>query len=184
MPGKILQQFKLNGKVITIRYPKPGDAASAMALINETIDENVPMLRITKTKPEEEPLWRDNLIKSQESGMKIHLIIDADGVTVGQVALARQMKPPSRIDHTAEFGATIKKEYRNRGIGTRAAKILFKLAREKWKLKLAVSTFLSVNLAAAGFSKKLGFKIAGRIPKGTKFGGKYCDSIITVKNLT
>jgi RimJ/RimL family protein N-acetyltransferase len=183
VPSKIVKQFEAGGDLITLRYPKMKDVRGAMTFINALLEERARIRMSKKVTLREERKWLKGLTNDIKQGMKISLVIEARGSQVGSVALVRRAKPPSPIDHWAEFGIALAKQFRHRGIAERASRALFRLGKSLWKLKFVRSTYDADNVASATLHRKLGFKIITRIPRGAKYNNKYIDEISLVKDL-
>jgi ribosomal protein S18 acetylase RimI-like enzyme len=80
------------------------------------------------------------------------------------------------MSHVGGFGIAIKQGYRGIGLGTRMMQTLIEESR-KAGLKIVVLEVFDTNEIAKRLYRKMGFKEAGRIPKGVYKNGKYVDSI-------
>jgi RimJ/RimL family protein N-acetyltransferase len=182
-PGKVVEQFEAGDNLITLRFPKMADARSAMANINALIAENARIFLRRKVNLTEERKWLRGVIRDIKQDMKIMFVIDVRGRFIGSTVLVRRLRRPSAFDHIAEFAIGLARRHRQCGIGEHAARTLFNLGKALWRLKLIRSSYAADNTASAALHKKLGFKIAGRIPKGAKYGNRYIDEIVAVKEL-
>ena len=86
--------------------------------------------------------------------------------------------------HIGEFGISIDKEYRNRGIGRLLMENVIKEAKKRiLTLKIVTFTLFASNTIALGMYKSFGFKEYGRLPKGLKRNNKYIDEILMYKQV-
>ena len=85
--------------------------------------------------------------------------------------------------HVGELGILLVKYYRGMGLGKFMMRYMIKEAHQKLKLEIITLKVYSKNKPAIRLYRKLGFKVAGKIPKGIKYYGKYMDDIIMFKHL-
>jgi len=87
-----------------------------------------------------------------------------------------------RSTHVADVGISIRKRYRDEGIGTKLLEILIAEAKKAGH-KVLVLTLFEINKRAHAVYKKLGFKDVGVIPEAYSYKGKYEDEIVMYKKL-
>lgn len=116
-----------------------------------------------KVTRNEETDWLGRLLARMEKGE----VIDC-AAEVG--------KRSRKMSHVGDFGIAIKQGYRSIGIGTRIMQTLIEESK-KAGLRILVLEVFDTNNMAKHLYQKMGFKEAGRIPKGVYRNGKYVDSI-------
>ena len=86
--------------------------------------------------------------------------------------------------HIGTLGITVKKEFRNQGIGKLLMKLILKTAQKELKgMKILELTVFGNNPIARKMYQKFGFKEFGLLPKGLFLRHKYVDHIYMYKNL-
>jgi ribosomal-protein-alanine N-acetyltransferase len=85
------------------------------------------------------------------------------------------------LKHKASIGYGLHKDFRGRGIGTKAIKLITDYAFKKYKLK-RMSTFTrTFNKASARALEKAGYKLEGILRKNKFKDGKYLDDMLFAK---
>ncbi len=181
--GEVIREFQVEGKKVKFRYPKMEDLKDLQVLINSLVDEGARVSSVKKADHKQEIKWLKTTLKRMKQGLEINLFVEIDGKVVGNCSVAKNLEPPSPIDHVVTFGIILKKEYRELGLGTQMAETLFGLAKEM-DAKIIRSSYFSDNLASAKLHEKLGFKNCGKIPNGGKFGDLYLDEILVYKEMS
>jgi ribosomal protein S18 acetylase RimI-like enzyme len=116
--------------------------------------------------------WFSNLYRRVLEGDSVVYVAEEDGRAVGLCQVDRR-GPQEEQRHRGGFGIAIRKEYRDRGIGT--ALISKVLEDCKGKFEIVELTVFSNNARAKHLYSKHGFKITGHNPKAVKRGSKYYD---------
>lgn len=83
--------------------------------------------------------------------------------------------------HVGSVGIAINEGYRSNGIGTALMKDLIK--RSKGRFEILILDVMSINKAAIGLYKKLGFRVYGTLPKGYMRGNRRIDHILMYLSL-
>jgi len=83
--------------------------------------------------------------------------------------------------HSAIIGYGIHKDFRNKGLATKAVKLITKYGFEKLKLKRIYGMCRSFNKASARVLQKAGYKHEGTLRKNKFLNGKYLDDLIWAK---
>jgi|Deesub1362A_J573_1020465.scaffolds.fasta_scaffold09171_2 RimJ/RimL family protein N-acetyltransferase len=172
--------FKLEtGEEINIRYPKMSDLLKLLNYINELIEENSYLILNKKLSLQEERDFLKQVLKEIKRKERVFLIASLKNKIVGTCEI-RKMK--GKKSHVGEFGISVKKEYRKKGIGKRLLKTAFSEAKNI-KINLLQLSVFSNNKAAISFYKKEGFKECGRIPKALKFKNELVDEILMYREI-
>jgi RimJ/RimL family protein N-acetyltransferase len=180
-PGKVIGKFKFGKKEITLRYPREDDLDMLLNYINSTIKERVYLsMQKPYTRKQEKEFLTDTIKKMRKNDM-IYVLAEFDGKPVGSFSLKRDELDAHK--HTAEFGITLKKEFRGMGLGTKMTKLALKMAKDEMSLKIVWLGLMAENKAALRVYEKCGFKKVGVLPKFSNYYGKYIDSLLMAKEL-
>ncbi len=178
--GEILHRFKAkDGREVILRTPKWEDLNDLMEYINSLVDEGAEIARDHKVTREEEADWLGRKLALLEKGEELSLVAEVDGKVVANSEITK-LRGYSR--HVGGLGISIKKGYRDIGIGTEMLKTLIAQAK-KMDLKILTLSVFSTNKRAIHVYKKVGFKETGRRPEFFYKNGKYTDDVIMAKEI-
>lgn len=105
--------------------------------------------------------------------------IEINGEFAGYVELNRlNIK---HHEHQGNIGYCLHKKYRQRGITTKAVKLITAYAFKKYKLKRIDAWCRTFNKASAALLRKAGYKHEGTLRKNKYINGKYLDDMIFAK---
>jgi len=162
-----------DGRKVVLRPPKWEDLEGLMEYINSLVDEKAEIVLTKKVTREEEAEWlRKRLISIDKSDV-IHVVAEVNGEVVAGAEVGKQKY---RMSHVGMLGIGIKSGFRGIGIGTVIMKTLIEESR-KAGLKVLVLDVFDTNNIAKELYEKMGFKEAGKIPKGICKNGKYIDLV-------
>ncbi len=116
---------------------------------------------------------RDVLLDYQRSTNKLYALGLIDSEIVSSLSFSAGSRP--RIQHTGEFGMSVRKEYWGLGIGSAMLDTLLEWSRETgiiFKINLRVRTD---NQRAIKLYERKGFVREGTICKEIRLDGKYYD---------
>ena len=170
-----------DGREIAIRKPRKGDERKMLAYINSLIKERVYILAEKKKTLADEKKFLDGLLKEMKAGKKIALVFECGGRIVAVIEAWKGSH--EKNSHVCELALALSKDFRGAGLGNIIMKMLIDASRKKLKCKVARLSVFSSNKRAIRLYMKHGFRETGRIPKGIRHFGKYCDEIIMVKEL-
>jgi RimJ/RimL family protein N-acetyltransferase len=85
------------------------------------------------------------------------------------------------LKHKASIGYGLHKDFRGRGIGTKAIKFITDYAFKKYKLKRMSTVTRTFNKASARALEKAGYKLEGILRKNKFKDGKYLDDMLFAK---
>lgn len=150
--------------------------------INSLIEEEAMILLNKKKSEKEEREWLKHKLKQIKRKSELLLIIEDDNKIVG---ISEIKLKSGRQNHVGEFGISIKKGYRGKGLGKKLMAEILKLAKERFgsKLKIVRLSVFSENKIAQNLYKKFGFKKVAKIPKQIQYKGKLIDEVIMIKEL-
>lgn len=169
---RILREFEAKGgRIAILREPRWEDLGDLVDFINSLVEEGADIMREAPVTREEEADWLGKLLASIEKGEIIGIVAEVAGKVVANSSVARR-RALSR--HVGDLGIAIKKGYRGIGIGKELIKTLIEESR-KAGLKVLVLDVFNSNKVAKSLYEKMGFKNAGRIPRGVFKKEKYID---------
>jgi L-amino acid N-acyltransferase YncA len=170
--GKILREFLAkDGRKVVLREPRWGDLDDLLEFINSLVDEGADIIQEKRITREQKADWLGKRLASIEKGETIGVVAEVDGKVVANSEVARRRGFRS---HVGVLGIGVRREYRGIGIGKELMKTLIEESR-KAGLKVLVLDVFDSNKVAKSLYAKMGFKDAGRIPKGVFKKGKYID---------
>jgi len=162
-----------DGRKVVFRPPRWEDLEDLTAYINSLVDEKVEIMRTEKVTREEEAEWLAERLVSIDKGDIIQVVAEVDDEIV---ACADVVKQWYLMSHVGVLGIAVKSGFRGIGIGTVIMKTLIEESK-KAGLEILVLDVFDTNNKAKELYKKIGFKEAGKIPKGICKNGKYIDFI-------
>jgi len=145
--------------------------------INSLVREGA-MIKVNKTASlKEEAEWLKDKLKKIKAHKEVCLLAEHENKIVGNTQIALDW---GRQSHVGDFGISVRKGYRDIGLGTYLTKELIKLAKKELKPrpKIIKLSAYSVNKPAIAFYKNLGFKEVARIPKQGKIRDKFVAEVI------
>lgn len=162
-----------DGRKVVLRSLRWEDLDDLLEFINSLVDEGADIVRTEKATRNEEAEWLGRYLARVEKGEIIGCAAEVAGKVVANSEVGKREGPMS---HVGGFGIAIKQGYRGIGIGTKIMQTLIEESK-KAGLKILVLDVFETNKTAKALYTKLGFKDAGRIPKGVYKNGKYIDLI-------
>lgn len=173
-------------KKIKIRELSRGDLKRAKAFqdfINSLIEEEAQIMPNKKLSLKEERKWLKEQLRRIKNKKTVFLVAEEGKKVVGTtlINLAEQ-----RQSHIGYFGITIRKSYREMGLGSYLIEKILKLAKEELKPKpkiIRLGDVFANNKIAISLYKKFGFKKVAKIPDQIEYKGKLIDEIIMIRYL-
>jgi L-amino acid N-acyltransferase YncA len=162
-----------DGRKVVLRSVQWEDLDTLLELINSLVEEGADIVRTEKVTRDEEAEWLGRFLARMEKREIINCAAEVEGKVIANSEITRREGPMS---HVGGFGIAIKQGYRSIGIGTRIMQTLVEESK-KAGLRILVLEVFGTNDVAKHLYQKMGFKEAGRIPKGVYKNGKYVDSI-------
>ncbi len=179
--GKVVRRFRLKGKEVVFRYPKASDAPDMVRHINSVIGERACIILQKKLTLKGEKKWLKETIGEIEKGHAVMLCAIVDGKYAGGCEVRR--RHPGGISHVGKLGIILGRDYRNLGIGTELIKATEGLAKAQMKTEIMRLSFFNDNSRARHVYEKMGYREIGKVQKGLKHYGKYCDEVLMAKRL-
>jgi len=175
----------LEGKEIKIRRVSKKDLKSVdrfRNFLNSLVSEDALVRANKRMTLKDETFWLKEELKKIREQNKVYLVAEDKNKIVGSVDISLGH---GRENHVCHLGISIRKGYRNIGLGTYLVREITKLAKKELKTqpKIIRLSAYSINKEALAFYKELGFRQAARIPKQAKFKGRLIDEIIMLKEI-
>jgi ribosomal-protein-alanine N-acetyltransferase len=123
---------------------------------------------------------RSDIIKNRRKNKTFHesFIIEMNGQIAGEISF-RQTDEYNKAK--ARISYWIAKAYRNKGISTKAVKIITKYAFIKYKLVRMEANVRTFNKASARVLEKAGYRLEGILKKNKFKNGKFLDDMLWAK---
>jgi len=150
--------------------------------INSLVREGA-MIKANKTASlKEEIEWLKEKLKKIKARKEVCLLAEHENKIVGNTQITLDW---GRQSHVGDFGISIRKGYRQIGLGTYLTKEIIKLAKKRLKPrpKIIRLSAYATNKPAITFYKNLGFKEVARIPKQGKIRDKFVAEVIMLKEI-
>lgn len=181
IPGKEIQRFKTKtGKEAIIRYPEWNDLEALTDYINALSKEDTYITVFNQEITlEEEKKFLTRVFKEMqlENGVTLLCLVNDELVAVS--GLKRSNLSGNRDDHVAEFGISVKSEFRNAGIGFMLSRTVIKEGISHIPgIRIVRLNVFGENEKAIHLYEKLGFEEVGRIPGGILYKENYIDDVI------
>jgi len=173
-PGQFHSKAPLaNRDTVTVRGPNWNDLDDLTEYINGLVRESAQITKTELVTREAEAEWLGERLSEIENGQVIMLVAEVDGkvVSVGEIGLLTGER-----SHTGYLGIGVVKNKRRLGLGKLMMIALLELAR-KAGLKIVILDVYGTNAIAMRLYEKVGFKEAGRIPKGILRSGRFIDLV-------
>jgi L-amino acid N-acyltransferase YncA len=162
-----------DGRKVVLRAVRMEDLDDLMVFINSLVEEGADIVRTEKVTRNEEAEWLEGLLARIDKGEVIDCAAEVDGKVIAHAEVGKRS---GLMAHVGSFGIAIKQGYRGIGVGTQIMQTLIGDSK-KAGLKILVLDVFDTNKIAKHLYEKMGFKEAGRIPKGIYKNDKYIDLI-------
>ena len=165
-----------DGRTLTLRRPKPEEAAAVVEYVNRVAGETGNMTfgenEFSMTVEEEAEFLR-GMAEKETSVIYI-------GVVEGQVAsfIGLQAKPKKRLAHVASIGISVRKDFWRLGIGNIMMRAVIDFARQTGVLRLLELEVRADNAGAIALYEGLGFEVIGRHQGEFFVDGQYYDTLL------
>lgn len=170
------KNYLKNGEEISIRSAEEKDAQDLLRLTKSVFAEEIYQLTASdefNTSPENERVW---IRQHRDEPLHIALVAAVNHQIVGLLDFSNGHR--RRIAHTGEFGMSVAKNFRQRGVGTFLLQGLIQWARSTGQIEKINLSVHGDNQGALGLYKKLGFQVEGVRKKELKYSSeRYVDSI-------
>lgn len=164
---------------VTIRRAELSDAEQLQRYVAELFAERLPVLFRRDAAPtvDEE---RRFITQMQELPRSIVIVAEVDEDIVGMLDFHGDQRP-QRL-HAGEFGMSVSKSWRGRGIGARLLDYMLTWAESEGIRRVELQV-MGNNAAAIALYEKAGFAIEGRQVDAVEVDGEYVDMLLMAKFL-
>ncbi|MBU1200398.1 GNAT family N-acetyltransferase [Patescibacteria group bacterium] len=142
-PKSVYKGRSQNGLDIVIRYPKMGDVKSMCDYMNKVSKEKTYITwqgeKITLKYEKEYLKGQREKIKNKES-IKLVLFVNRELAGISDIGMGKKIK-----SHIGNFGITIAKKYRGKGLGKLLMKNVLNEAKKLPRLKIITLEVFSKN---------------------------------------
>lgn len=181
VPGEVIKSFKSRSdKEIKLRYPRWKDLEQLMNFINGLVEEDTFIMMNEKQDKKKEAEYLSEALTELELGKRVQLLAFDNEKLIGNAAIEKQT---FRSKHVGLANISVRKGYREEGIGYQLFQAVIGEAIAKLELKLLVLTVFDINERAIEFYKSFGFKKAGTIPEEIEYKGEYVGHAWMYKKL-
>ena len=171
-----------DGREITIRSVEPEDAARMLQYMKTMLGETPFLLRTPEEfdyTPEEEARI---LAGRKNDPCSLMLVAETEGEIIASADVCPHGSK-SRVQHRAELGISVRKDYWHQGIGSALMERLIPFAKQSGFEQIEL-TVESKNQRALRLYHKNGFVIYGTRPHGLKYpDGSYDNDYLMVRML-
>lgn len=176
------EQVKLrDGREVVIRPAVLEDAEAIIRFMTEGLPEYMDYI-VTRLDEFDPAKVIAGIHEQNEATGQVFLLAEADGEIVGDVQCF--VRTRQRIAHIGEVGIWSRKAYWDTGLGTAMMAKLIDWAEPHPVLEVLKLVVYADNARAIRLYTKFGFKEAGRMPRGAKFGpGVYKDDVIMYRRV-
>lgn len=177
--GATLKEFVTrNGKRVKLRTIRWEDLDELLSMINSLVDEGADIVMSARVSREAEIDWLARALTRLEKDEVVYVVAEVEGEVVANSEISRGMSEYEK--HTGNIGIAIKDGYRDLGIGTEMMNVLIEQSKTLGISVLILTAFAS-NERAIHVYKKVGFTVAGSIPKRFFKAGKYIDELVMTR---
>jgi RimJ/RimL family protein N-acetyltransferase len=165
------------GRKIEIREIQEKDYVELRNFINSLVRENTYILKNIPIDEEGELNYVRRCLEEIKRKEGVHLVAFYKNKIVGAAEIRRKK---FKEKHVGILGISIRKNYRNEGIGKALIKEVIRISK-RIGIKLITLDVFKVNKSAILLYKKMGFKEYGELPKGLKHKGRYMSKVLMYK---
>jgi len=162
---------------VIIREANPKDAAKLINYVNALLEEPISYLEMAKGEfkltIKDEKKFIEDCKKSENS---IFIVAEESGEIIGSLTCIGRER--IKIRHNTVLGMSVKKEYRNQGIGSRLIEYAINWAKGTGVIKRIELHVFETNSRAINIYNKYGFIIEGKKQKSIKVNGGYVNELI------
>jgi RimJ/RimL family protein N-acetyltransferase len=166
-----------SGDKILVRSALQTEADQILRLAKSVIEEEIYQLTSSsefKMTTEDEEKWIRSHLENPQHLLLVAILNDQ---IVGMLDFSNGRR--QRIAHTGEFGMSVAKRFREKGIGSCLLSALIEWAKSTMTIEKINLCVHSNNERAIALYRKMGFEIEGVRKKDLKYpNGEYIDTVI------
>ncbi|RHW32444.1 GNAT family N-acetyltransferase [Neobacillus notoginsengisoli] len=170
-----------NGGCFIVREALPEDAEKVLTYTKEILADSPHLIttpeELTQTEDQQEA-WLTNIV---EDANKLALVAELDEVIIGFLDFHNGNRIRNR--HQGSFGMSVKREYRNNGVGKALLETMLEWASENETIEKVSLEVFSDNFGAIALYKKAGFEMEGIKRKAVKTEDGYHNLFLMAKFL-
>lgn len=177
-----LEPFKFvdkNGDHVTLRSPEVGEGEKILRVVQAILKTSDHLM----TEPDEFSYTieqEDQMISRHlEHPDKIVIVPEVSGQIVGMMDFSVGSR--RRNSHAGEFGLSLMKEYRGRGIASKMLDALIQWAGANPRIEKVNLRVHAKNIGAIALYERRGFSIFGREVRGVKLQNSYDDLLMMTR---
>ena len=182
-PGNVIFRGKTEKDLaVILRYPKKSDLAGLLSYIN-TLSKERTFIRVQgeEITIEEEKEYIDKIIKHVKTNQGVHLFAFSRRKLIGTADITLKEKAER---HVGNFGISIAKEFRGKGVGRLLLRKILEEAKNNLPgLKIVTLSVFANNPIAKKMYESFDFKTLGNLPGGAIHRGKFVDHIFLYKEI-
>lgn len=167
-----------NGKQACIRTRTLEDASKVQACVEAIFRDDRYFISTTEESKEWLPFekYKERTQLFNEHGQKLLLVVEADDMIVSVSNI--ECGPRKRNRHVAQIGISIRRDYRDIGLGTAIMNVMIDWATAHPEIEKLALGVMADNERAIRLYEKMGFIEEGRRVREIKYAdGSYDDSI-------
>lgn len=170
----------LNGTAMNVRTALEQDTVPLLELIREVLQEKDHFGVLPEEFRQTEDKFRKLINATTAAPADIHLVAETSETIIGFLEFYADER--QRLAHGGTVTLFVKKDYRQKGVGTFLFRTLFDWAEATPMVEKISLTLLSNNVAAAALYRKMGFEVEGRRAKAIKLTPDiYVDELLMSK---
>ena len=170
---------KYNTKTISLRLATERDAESIYEMLQEKEFKRFYLDRLIPKNVEAAKKMIKKFLKESEKGNVFYFAVEYKGKFAGVVDIFRTHE----IDRRSAIGYGVTSEFRGKGIGTKATKIMLKFMAKDLNLHSCEAETDQKNIGSQKVLEKNGFRKVGLMKDYYFSGGKYVDRLLYWKVL-
>ncbi len=168
--------YAKDGSVVKIRTALPAEAGDLLKHVYALFAEPEYVLSTLEdfhNTEEQEAAW---LQKNLDEPSKLVIVAESKGHIIGMLNFRNGER--KRIAHLGEFGMSVDKAWRDRGVGRALLSTLIEWATEHPVIEKVCLDVFATNGRAIALYESLGFREEGRMKREIKMGpGEYVDTL-------
>ncbi|MFP4633574.1 MAG: N-acetyltransferase family protein [Candidatus Aenigmatarchaeota archaeon] len=129
LPGKVIEEFEVDGKKARIQYEEMRDAEDYMELKNSLVEEGAKIGSQEKIDSKEAVEKVAGALKEIAKGEGIYLVLEVNGEGMGVANVSRESSGAQ--EHVGTSGIFLRREWREKGLGTKLMETLISEARSQ-----------------------------------------------------